>query len=146
MTPANQLTREQSRNLAASGFRVAKVAAQFKRDLADAKAGKPVLTPATRRFFAALSDIGLPQPVTEHRFHYTRRWRLDYFWPSQNLALEVQGSIFTQGRHTRGASLLKEWEKLNTAAAAGIRFLYCQPSALCSQETLNFIRLALRSP
>jgi hypothetical protein len=104
-------------------------------------------TPATRRFFSALSTDGLPQPVCEHRFHATRKWRLDYFWPSAKLALEVQGGIFIQGRHSQGAALLKEWEKLNTAASAlGIRFLFCQPKDLCSQELLNHIRSALKSP
>lgn len=32
---------------------------------------------------------GLPAPVTEHRFHPVRRWRFDFAWPDEHLALEI---------------------------------------------------------
>lgn len=59
------------------------------------------------------------------------------------LALEVQGGIFIQGRHNRGAALLKEWEKLNAAAILGWRILFCQPQDLCMKDTVEMIRKAL---
>lgn len=88
-------------------------------------------------------ECGLPEPVPEFRFHTERKWRFDWAWVEQGVALEVQGSIFTQGRHTRGAALLKEWEKLNEAAAAGWRVLYCQPADLCTTATADVIRRAI---
>lgn len=45
----------------------------------------------------------LPQPVTEHRFHPKRRWRFDLCWPVRKIALEVEGGIWVNGRHTRPA-------------------------------------------
>jgi hypothetical protein len=87
---------------------------------------------------------GLPAPIFEVQFHPGRKWRWDLCWPDQRLALEVQGGIFVQGRHSRGAAMLKEWEKLNTAASNGWRVLFVQPRDLCLVETMNLIRNALR--
>lgn len=88
-------------------------------------------------------DVGLPPPCFEYRFHDTRKWRIDIAWPEQRLALEVQGGIFIKGRHSRGAALLKEWEKLNTLAEMGWRVLYCQPKDVCTMEMVETIKRAL---
>lgn len=86
---------------------------------------------------------GIPHPEPEFRFHATRRWKLDFAWVPQKVALEIQGGIFTQGRHTRGASLLKEYEKLNTAAAMGWRFLFSTPGQLRDGSIFPIICQAL---
>ena len=92
---------------------------------------------------AYFKSMGLTAPVFEHKFHHVRRWRFDLAWPDEKVALEVQGGIWTNGRHSRGAALLNEWEKLNTAAGLGWRMLYCQPKDLCKKETVEYIRAAL---
>jgi len=94
---------------------------------------------------AYFKSQGIPAPVYELRFHAIRKWRFDLAWPDKKVALEVQGGIFTGGRHNRGAAMLKEWEKLNTAAGMGWRLLYCQPSALCMDETVEYIKTALEA-
>lgn len=86
----------------------------------------------------------LPPPLFEWYFHPTRQWRFDVAWPEQRIALEVQGGIWEQGRHTRGAALLKEWEKLNAAAGLGWRVLFCQPADLLTKETALAIWQALK--
>jgi len=78
----------------------------------------------------------------EFKFHHTRKWRFDFLFPNR-VALEVQGGLFSGGRHSRGASLLKEHEKLNNAACMGYRVLYCIPQNLCMQETVDMIRGAV---
>ncbi len=85
----------------------------------------------------------LPTPVPEYRFSPPRRWRFDWAWIDQKVALEVQGGLFVQGRHARGAALLKEHEKLNEAAALGWRVLFVTPSMLESANTLDWLRRAL---
>jgi very-short-patch-repair endonuclease len=62
---------------------------------------------------------GLPEPVREFKFHPTRRWRFDFCWPQQKLAVELNGACFTQGRHTRGAGFVKDMQKLNAAQELG---------------------------
>lgn len=89
------------------------------------------------------AQCGVAEPVFEHRFHDVRKWRFDVAWPESKVALEVQGGIFVQGRHSRGAALLKEWEKLNTAACLGWRILYCQPKDLLTKQTVEIIKTAL---
>ncbi len=104
------------------------------------------------------NSYGIPTPEYEWRFHDERKWRFDIAWRDSEyrhtthfekpyverpLALEVQGGIWIAGRHSRGASLLKEWEKLNEAAILGWRILYCQPDDLLTKATAETIKRAL---
>jgi hypothetical protein len=85
----------------------------------------------------------IPSPLLEHKFALPRKWRFDFAWPAHKVALEVQGGIWNGGRHSRGASLLKEWEKLNQAAIQGWRILYCQPKDLCTTAMIETLEAAL---
>lgn len=98
----------------------------------------------TAAFLARLAQEGLPLPAQEFRFYAPRLWRADFCWPNERLILEVQGGIFVNGRHSRGAALLREWDKLNTAAGLGFRVIYTQPADLLSVATIVFIRAALK--
>lgn len=73
---------------------------------------------------------GLPMPTPEFRFDATRRWRFDYCWPEQKIALEIEGGVFTRGRHTRPSGFLKDMEKYNRAASLGYRVFRCTPKSL----------------
>lgn len=86
---------------------------------------------------------GVPAPVPEYRFHPTRRWRWDFAWPDQKLALEVDGGIWTRGKHGRGSGIVKDHEKRNAGAVLGWRLLVVQPRQLTSLSTLTLIREAL---
>lgn len=70
-----------------------------------------------------LKACGLPDPVQEHRFDQTRRWRFDLAWPDRMLAVEVDGGTWTGGRHTSGTGYERDAEKLNAAVLAGWRVL-----------------------
>jgi very-short-patch-repair endonuclease len=61
------------------------------------------------------------KPVEQYRFHPTRKWRFDYAYPEQHLAIEVDGGQYTPrgGRHNTDG----DREKLNAAAALGWRIL-----------------------
>lgn len=72
---------------------------------------------APQEFLLTLGS--LPQPVEEHRFHPTRRWRLDFAWPEQRVALEVHGGVYRSGRHTRGQGFTRDREKMNEAQLLG---------------------------
>ena len=59
------------------------------------------------------------------RFHATRGWRFDLYSPELKLAVEVDGATFAaKGRHSSGAGLNKDYEKVNEAAIMGIRVLH----------------------
>lgn len=86
---------------------------------------------------AYFKDCGLPEPAMEFLFAPPRKWRFDFAW--RRLALEVEGAIWTQGRHTRGSGFVKDMEKYNEAAAMGYRIIRVQPKDLCTQETVDLI-------
>jgi hypothetical protein len=85
----------------------------------------------------------VPVPVGEHRFHPTRKWRFDWAWPQQFLALEVNGGAYIQGRHTRGAGFEKDCEKLSEAAVLGYRVLHVLPAQVASGAALMLVERAL---
>ena len=76
------------------------------------------------------------------RFHPTRRWRLDYAWPDRYAALEVEGGIWTQGRHTRPRGFLKDLEKYNAATALGWSIIRCTPQTVLAQDTISWLLMA----
>lgn len=96
-------------------------------------------------FFTLLcrSDLKV-ECVKEHKFHPTRRWRFDYAIPAHKIAVEVEGGVWTGGRHTSPKGFLNDMEKYNTATVMGWRVLRTIPDELCSNATLNMIRETMR--
>ncbi len=94
-------------------------------------------------FLQVCTQSGLPRPVPEYRFHSTRKWRFDYAFVEQKIALEVEGAIWTGGRHTRGKGFANDMIKYNAAGAMGWIVLRCQPSDLLRTETIETIRQAI---
>lgn len=88
-------------------------------------------------FFAAQ---GIPAPEAEHKFAPDRRWRFDYSWTAHKVALEVEGGVWTGGRHTRGSGFLGDMEKYNRAAVLGWRVARVVPSELMKTATVELIR------
>lgn len=96
-------------------------------------------------FINLCRTLGLPDPEFEHRFSVSRKWRFDIAWPEKKVAIEVQGGLFTGGRHVRGAALLREYEKLNHACAAGWAVFLFTPQQIESGEWEPFVRTALEA-
>ena len=97
-------------------------------------------------FRQALHDAGIPQPILEYKFAFPeRKWAMDYAWPAQKVALEVEGGVWTKGRHTRGTGFLRDMEKYNRATLLGWRVVRCTPDTLVSVETLDMLRGLLLS-
>ena len=94
-------------------------------------------------FYSYLDSQKVPRPVAEFQFHPDRLWRFDYAWPSAKLALEVDGGVWTSGRHTRGSGYIGDMEKFNHAAMSGWRVLRVQPNELLKLQTIKMIRLCL---
>lgn len=91
-------------------------------------------------FFSLLDSLDIPRPVPEHRFHPVRLWRFDYAWIDQRIALEVEGGIFIQGRHSRGVGMQGDFEKYNEAAVLGWRIIKCTPKDLFTNNTIKLIQ------
>lgn len=86
---------------------------------------------------------GIPQPEAEYRFAPPRKWRMDYAFREAKVCVEVEGGVWTNGRHTRGSGFIKDLEKYNTAAAMGWRIIRVTPQQLCTTDTIDLIKRAL---
>lgn len=82
--------------------------------------------------------------VKEYRFHPERRWRFDYAIPSHMIALEVEGGVWTGGRHTSPKGFLGDIEKYNAATLLGWRVFRTTPDALLTSATLKLIKQAIQ--
>ena len=83
--------------------------------------------------FAHYWRIVLPdadEGVNEYRFHQLRQWRFDWAMPEARVAVEVEGGVWIQGGHTRGAGYSANLEKYNEAAALGWIVLRFTPQML----------------
>lgn len=65
--------------------------------------------------------LGGPALATEVRFHAGRRWRFDFAHEAAKVAIEINGGVWSGGRHVRGAGYLRDREKVNAATALGWR-------------------------
>lgn len=92
---------------------------------------------------------------SEYRFDEKRKWRFDFIVSRKVLpeyqqttlvswvALEVEGGVYTGGRHTRPTGFIKDMEKYNRAAVLGWLVLRVTPDQLCMQDTVDMIKDAL---
>ena len=88
------------------------------------------------------SDLNV-ECVKEFKFHPKRRWRFDYAIPEHRIALEVEGGVWTGGRHTRPQGFLGDIEKYNTATLMGWRVFRTTPDDLLRTATLNLLKQAI---
>ena len=86
---------------------------------------------------------GLPKPVAEFVFAYPRKWRWDWAWPLDGVALEVNGGVWVRGKHSRGAGQLNDFAKWSEGAARGWKVLHTTPADLESTVLCDQIRRAL---
>jgi very-short-patch-repair endonuclease len=101
------------------------------------KANEPI-------FFALLKRATIARPLTEHRFHPARRFRLDYAWTEAKLGLEVDGGVWSGGAHGRGTGIVRDQEKTNLAAGLGWRIIRVTPQHLCTEQTITYLQDALQ--
>jgi hypothetical protein len=99
----------------------------------------------SRFFLAMCKAFKLPEPTAEVRFHPTRRWRFDWAWESSRVALEINGGVWTGGRHSRGSGQIGDMEKLNEAQIAGWQVFQVTPKQVKSGEAFEVIKRALEA-
>ncbi len=59
----------------------------------------------------------------EYKFHPKRKWRADFLITGKKILVEVEGGIWSGGRHTRGKGYIGDMEKYNSAAMMGFTVL-----------------------
>jgi hypothetical protein len=72
-----------------------------------------------RSFEATWFLLGGPDLEKEYKFCPTRDWLADY--RVGNVLIELDGGVWTGGRHVRGGGYIEDCFKLNTAVMLGYR-------------------------
>lgn len=88
------------------------------------------------------SELGM-ECVKEYKFHPVRKWRFDYAIPSALVALEVEGGVWTGGRHINPKGFLGDMEKYNTATLMGWSVYRTTPDDLYTGKTLKLLKTAI---
>ena len=117
---------------------------QIKRKTKVSRTRKATTPQASSDLFTVLCKrvLGV-ECVKEYRFHDKRKWRFDYAIPEHKTAIEVEGGVWTGGRHTSPQGFLGDMEKYNTATVMGWRVLRTTPDKLLTNETLAMIRKSM---
>lgn len=97
----------------------------------------------TQIVLAYWKQCGLPLATPEYKFHPERKFRFDFAFVDQKVALEVEGAVWTHGGHSRGSGVVKDMEKYNEAAILGWRLLRVTPEYVCMMSTVELIKRAL---
>jgi len=90
--------------------------------------------------------VGLPQPEREYRFHPVGRFRFDFAWPGESLAVEVEGGTWSKARksrHTTGQGYEDDCIKYNEAALLGWKVLRVTSKMVNDGRAIQFIERAL---
>jgi very-short-patch-repair endonuclease len=83
-------------------------------------------------------------PEREYTFAPPRRFRFDFCFLDKKLAIEIEGGVWSGGRHTRGSGYSKDIVKYNMATLLGWRVLRFTTEMVDSGEAINVTLEALR--
>jgi very-short-patch-repair endonuclease len=89
----------------------------------------------------------------EYRFHPVRRWRFDFAFPDEMLAVEVEGITYygknkdgsmKLGRHQTGKGMENDLEKYDEAMRLGWNIYRCSQKMVTSGRAVETILLLLQ--
>lgn len=95
------------------------------------------------QFAVQLRALKLPEAQREYVFAKPRRFRFDFAWPELRVAVEIDGGVWSGGRHTRGAGFIKDCEKMNIAVLEGWSVLRFSGDLVRSGDAARLTTMAL---
>ena len=95
-------------------------------------------------FQLQLMTRGIAGWKREYRFHPTRRWRFDFAWRVEGVAVEIEGGTYVHGRHTRGEGFAQDCEKYNAAAILGWKVLRFTEEEVNDWSAIETLQQALQ--
>ena len=90
-------------------------------------------------FIDQLMENQLDVPKAEYRFLKKRRFRFDFAWPDRMIAMEVEGGVWSGGRHTRGKGYSRDLEKYNLAMLHGWKVYRFTTQDVTSGTAISFM-------
>lgn len=87
----------------------------------------------------ALGGVELQREVT----FCERKWRFDFAQVETKVAVEIEGGVWSGGRHTRGKGYIEDCTKYNRASVLGWTVFRLTPDMITRdkvQEIINFVK------
>lgn len=75
----------------------------------------------------------------EYKFHPKRKWRADFALKNYKILVEIEGGVYTNGRHTRGSGFVKDCEKYNNAVMLGWKVLRFPTHEVMDNTAIEFL-------
>ena len=95
-----------------------------------------------QEFEFQLKLFEFPKWETEYMFakeDMGRRWRFDFAWPDYKIALEIEGGVFSGGRHVRGKGFTADCEKYSAAACLGWAVLRVTAKHIADGDAIEWL-------
>jgi hypothetical protein len=95
-----------------------------------------------RLFLSAIKDLGIEKPQEEYRIYIKGKEkgehpsRIDFAWEDIKMAVEIEGGVWSGGRHVRGKGYLHDMLKYNWLSLNGWTLLRY------TWQTINYKEIA----
>ena len=94
--------------------------------------------------FNQMKILGLPEPVKELKFHPTRKFRFDFAFEKEKIAIECEGGTWSNGAHNRGKHFEGDCEKYNEATRLGWKVFRFTGDMIKRGEAVIYIQNILK--
>lgn len=93
------------------------------------------------KFLSDLAMLHVPAPILEFVFASPRRWRFDFCWPDQMIAVEYQGGTYMRGKsgHSNVAGLERDYEKFTEASLRGWRVILINAKTVINGQAVEWV-------
>lgn len=105
----------------------------------------PTINVGEEGFLFQCRLLGIAEPQRNWRFHETRRWEIDFAWPELRIGVEIQGGVWSGGKHGRGAGIVKDMQKHNALLDLKWRVWLYTPGEVLRGEALQHVAPLVRS-
>lgn len=105
----------------------------------------PRINVGEESFLFQVKLLQLPEPARNFRFHPVRKWEIDFAWPELRMGIEIQGGVWSGGKHGRGSGIVKDMEKHNALLDLRWRVWMYTPGEVTRGEALQHIAPLVRS-
>jgi hypothetical protein len=95
-------------------------------------------------FAFQLRVAGLPVPIRQFQAIPGRKLAFDFGFPEWRLLVEIQGGVWTKGKHGRGSGIIQDQNKLNDAVLNGFYTLQFSVNHIKDGTALLVTQRALR--
>ena len=104
-----------------------------------AKKSAPKSSKLEKEFAALWKYYKGPELTRELEFYPGRKWRADFAHKGSRVLIEIEGAVWTNGRHTRGSGFIADAEKYNSATLHGWRVFRLADKLICREWIQNLI-------